>query len=133
MIINNPKPMTIQLDETQLRVSGSKYLISQHPSGLNLAHLGFSALLLGKVSILSFATELGHSLSFEFVDKKFRVFPNGRRQFACDISRWELEAIDGLIVECLLGMHQEEVSIDMELRNISGDVSFVFLISEYFL
>ncbi len=128
-----PRPFTIQCDETQLRASGSKYLISQHPSSLHLAHLGFSGLLLGKISILVFTTELGHSLSFEYIDKKFRVFPNGRREYACEISRWELEAVDGLIIESLLGEHQEEVSIDTELKNINGYVNFVFLISEYYL
>lgn len=133
MIVHRPKPLTVQCDETQLKVSGNKYLITQHPSGLNLSHLAFSALLAGKISILIFNCPQGNSLAFEYVDKKFRVFPNGRRDFACEISRWELEAIDGLIIECLLGVHHEEVSIDTELQNIRGKVDFVFLISEYYL
>lgn len=133
MIVHKPQPLNVECDETQLKVSGSKFLISQHPSGLNLSHLGFSALLAGKISILVFYCRGGASLAFECVNGKFRVFPNGRREFACEISRWELEAIDGLIIECLLGTHSEEVSIDTELSNIHGKIDLVFLVSEYFL
>ncbi len=133
MIVRKPKPLTLECDETQLRISMSRYTISQHPSGLSLAHLGFSALLCGKISILTFKTEGGQSLSFEYADRTYRIFPNGRRDFACDLSRWELEAIDGLIIESLLGEHSDEVSIDMDLHNISGNVSFSFIISEYYL
>lgn len=133
MIVQKLNPFNIQCDESQLKVSNSEIQLIQHPSCLNIAHLGFSALLLNKISILNFYTQSGRSVSFEYVDKKFRLFPNGARQYCCEISRWEIEAIDGLIVECLLGIHTKRVSIDTELENDYRTVDFSFTVSEYFI
>lgn len=133
MMVQKLNPLNIQCDDSQLSVSGGEIHIIQHPSCLNLTHLGFSALLLNKISILTFYTGSGKSVSFEYVDKKFRLFPNGARQYCCEISRWELEAVDGLVVECLLGIHTKRVAIDTELENDYRTVNFSFTVSEYFM
>ncbi len=134
MLIKKPKPFVIQCDSTQLKITSREYVICQNPTALNLCHLGFTALLSNKISILVFTSPCdAASLSFEFVDGKYRVFPNGRRDLACQISKWEIEAIDGLIMDCLLGKYSEEVNIDTELSSIYGRVDFVFMISDFFL
>jgi len=128
-------PLIIRCDDTQLKISQKEYIISQHPSGLGMTHLGFTALLFGKINMLVFACSgiSDRSLTFEKVNGKFRVFPNGRREYACDISQWEIEAIDGLVMDCMLGRYAEEINIDTELSNVYGKVSFVFMISDFFL
>ena len=133
MMVQRLSPFNIQCDESQLTVSNGQIHIIQHPSCLDIAHLGFSALLLNKISILTFYTQSGRSVSFEYVDKKFRLFPNGQRQYACEIGRWEIEAIDGLIIECMLGIHTKRVSIDTEVANDYRTVDLSFTVSEYFM
>ena len=133
MIVQKLTPFNIQCDESQLTVTNGQIHIIQNPSCLSMAHLGLSALLLNKISILNFYTQSGRSVSFEYVDKKFRLFPNGSRQYACEISRWDLEAIDGLIIECMLGLHTKRVSIDTEVENDYRSIDFSFTVSEYFM
>ena len=135
MTINNNAPLVIRCDDTQMKISRSKYVICQHQAGLGTTHLGFTALLYGKISMLVFASSgiTERSLSFERINGVFRVFPNGRRDLACDISEWEIEAIDGLIMDCMLGRCAEEVNIDVDLFNIHGNVNFTFIVSDYFL
>lgn len=127
-------PFVINCDDTQMKISQREYTVSQHQSGLGQAHLGFSALLMGKTDILIFSVAgTSRSLAIEWVGGRYMLFPNGRRDLACDISRWEIEAIDGLIVDCMLGRYAEEISIDTDLTNVYGRVSFVFVISDFFL
>lgn len=133
MPLPNLKPFNIRCDDSQLTVTENAVHIIQHPSCLNITHLGLSALLLNKISILTFYTVSGSSVSFEYVDKSFRLFPNGMRHLACDVSRWELEAVDGLIVECMLGRHTKRISIDTELLSELGRIDFSFTVSEFFM
>lgn len=134
MNLRRNAPFVIRCDETQMKITQGEYIICQHQAGLGTAHLGFTALIYDKISMLVFlASDTERSLAFEKVDGKFRVFPNGRRNLACEISRWELEAVDGLIMDCMLGRYAEEVNIDTELSNIYGKVNFVFMISDFFL
>lgn len=133
MLIQKKKPLIINCDSSQISITDHEYIVSQHPAGMNLCHLGFTALLADKISLLAFYCENGTQLTLESVDKKFRLFPNGKRELACEISRWELEAIDGMIIDCLLGGRYEGVNIDTELFNIKGRVNFIFMISDYFL
>lgn len=124
----------IRCDDTQMRISRTEYVICQQQAGLGTAHLGFSALLYGKIDILIFAKEgKSGSLTFERMNGKLYIYPNGRREYACEIDRWELEAVDGLIMDCMLGRYTEEVNIDIELSNVYGRTNFTFMISDFFL
>ncbi len=137
----NLKPASFRIlcEESQIKVTGSNYVISQHPSALDQAHLAFSALLAGKINILVFYTELGQSISIEnieFKDRtnpKFRIFPNGKRDLYSNLALWELRQIDDLIIECLLGQHHEQVSIDTEILNKHGQINFSFIVTPYYL
>ena len=135
MSVRRNAPLIINCDETQMKISQHEYIICQHQSGLGLSHLGFTALLCGKIDLLIFTTDGGthRSIAFERTGEKFRVFPNGKRDLACDISKWEIEAVDGLIIDCLLGRYADEINIDTELFNIHGKVNFIFMISDFFL
>lgn len=135
MNLHKNAPLIIRCDDTQMKISHREYVICQHQAGLGTAHLGFTALLYGKISMLVFASSglSERSLAFEEINDSFRVFPNGRRDLACDISKWEIEAIDGLIMDCMLGRYAEEVNIDTELSNIYGRVNLVFTVSDFFL
>ena len=95
MNLHKNAPLIIRCDDTQMKISHREYVICQHQAGLGTAHLGFTALLYGKISMLVFASSglSERSLAFEEINGSFRVFPNGRRDLACDISKWEIEAI----------------------------------------
>lgn len=124
----------IRCDDTQMRISRAEYVICQHQAGLGSAHLGFTALLYGKIDLLIFAkSDKDSSVAFERMNGKIYIYPNGRRDYACEIDKWELEAVDGLIMDCMLGRYTEEVNIDIELFNVYGKVNFTFMISDFFL